>query len=662
MDDASLLLATLWLYATGAVLAVVFSRSSKLCALFGSSFAIAAGIIGVFASAPFLFRAEPTTLRLSGEVLFGGGILVGFDPLTAFFLIPIFVLSAAAALYGRSYMEGFGKTRRLGGHWASFNVLIASMVVVVVARDALSFLFGWELMTLAAFLLVSFEHQIESTRRAGWIYLLASHVAFASLIAMFLLLSTKTASLSFSSFAEMPSQSLGSTRVVFALALLGFGTKAGFYPLHVWLPEAHAAAPSHVSAVMSGVLIKMGVYGLIRTLVMLRFTEGWWVLMAIGIIGGTIAIAIALYQRDMKRVLAYSSVENVGIIALGLGLGTFGLDAGDPRVASLAFTGALLHVWNHTLMKGLLFLGAGSVLHGAGTKDLDRLGGLMKRMPWTATMIVLGATAISALPPMNGFASEWLIYLGLVERGSRGQIDVGLLLTVGLLALLGAIACLCFVRLVGIALLGNPRSEGAEHAHESSPSMRAAMLALLSMSIVVAIAPAMVAGWISPVVSQLMGGRAQPLEAPLAEVGMMNAGMWTAIAVVSVALNTLIKRRRVAAGSTWGCGYPAATSRIQYVARSFSELFAEHLLPRPFRARLRLERTDRLFGPGLSLEANDVDPLTRGAYEPFLSRWADRLSRLRWMQQGSLHLYVVYIMAIAIVGVAWLSLRGIGQP
>src|SRR5262245_54419899 len=292
------------------------------------------------------------TQNLAGELLFGGKIAAGLDPLSAFFLVPVFVLGMFAALYGRHYMMHYAGSRWLGPPWIAFDFLIASLAMVLLARDALSFLFSWELMSLSAYTLVAFEHEIESTRRAGWVYLIASHIAMAILFITFLLLGRQAGSLEFASIVEMKTPDPGIAGLVFFLAVLGFGIKAGFVPMHVWLPEAHAAAPSHVSAVMSGVLIKMGIYGILRTVVLLHATAAWWgsLLMIIGIFGGIFGISIALYQRDLKRVFAYSSVENIGIVALGIGIGLWGASANEPRIAALGIAGALFHIWNHALM------------------------------------------------------------------------------------------------------------------------------------------------------------------------------------------------------------------------------------------------------------------------------------------------------------------------
>jgi hydrogenase-4 component B len=330
-----------------------------------------------------------------------GTLAAGLDPLSAFFLVPVLGLSALAAVYGREYLLAHAPRKSLAPPVFFFNLLVASMVGVVTARDSVLFLVAWELMTVASYMLIVFEDDTPPARRAGWIYLIAAHLGVVCLFAMFLLLGQASGRLEFAGLGA----SAGSTAtVILVLALVGFGLKAGIVPLHVWLPEAHAAAPSHVSALMSGVVIKMGIYGLLRVMTFLPPAR-WWgpTLMALGVTGALVGVALALYQRDLKRALAYSSVENIGLIVLGLGIGLWGASRGQARLAALGLAGGMLHLWNHGLMKGLMFLSAGSVLHGAGGKDLERLGGLMKRMPTTGALMILGSTAQWGLPPLNVF-------------------------------------------------------------------------------------------------------------------------------------------------------------------------------------------------------------------------------------------------------------------
>jgi len=642
-----------------AILGLALSSAPRLASALGSAGAVAACAVGMPPAIEVLMRG-PLADVTHGWAVPAGALDAGLDPLSAFFLIPLLLLSALAAVYGREYLLAFARRKSLGPPTFFFNLLVASMIGVVVARDGLLFLFAWEVMTLTSYALVVFEYEDPAVQRAGWVYLIAAHAGVACLFAMFLLLGRASGSLAFASFVTTPMAT--APVLVFLLALVGFGVKAGIVPLHVWLPEAHAAAPSHVSALMSGVLIKMGIYGILRVMTFLPFS-GWWgpTLMWLGLAGALYGISLALYQRDLKRVLAYSSIENVGLILLGLGVGLWGRGHGYSRLAALGFAGGLLHVWNHVLMKGLMFLSAGSVLHGAGTKDLERLGGLMKRMPATGALMVVGATAISGLPPLNGFVGEWLMYLGLIEGGMQADRvhNISMLLAVGVVALVGGLAVLCFVRLVGIVLLGSPRSDAAAHAHESSPWMTGPMLLLAIAALTVAIVPGRVVGAFSLVVAQLGGAAAaEALGAVTASTRIIGAGAaGILIALVAVgAIFALLTRRR-AADQTWGCGYAAPTVRMQYTGRSFSEFLAERLVPPPLRARVAHKAPEAIFPREGEFSTENTDPFTRSVYQPFLARCADRFARLRWLQQGVLHFYILYILVVLVVALGWMSVR-----
>ena len=313
-------------------------------------------------------------------------------------------------------MKACSGRKNLGAYWFFFNGLAASMAMVAVAANGVLFLICWEVMALCSFFLVTFESEEESVQRAGWTYLVATHIGTAFLLVLFLMLGRQAGggSLDFDTFLAARGHMGAAADVLFLLALVGFGAKAGFVPFHIWLPEAHPAAPSPVSAVMSGVMLKTGIYGILRTLTFLGAPHLWWgwLLIATGLVSGIFGVLMALAQHDLKRLLAYHSVENIGIIALGLGLGVLGVAWRLPALAVLGFAGGLLHVVNHALFKGLLFMGAGSVQHATGTREIDLLGGLIKRMPWTGRTFLIGAVAICGLPPLNGFVSELLIYTG----------------------------------------------------------------------------------------------------------------------------------------------------------------------------------------------------------------------------------------------------------
>ncbi len=642
--------------ALGLVLAR-FPRTATLVALVGAVAGCCIGLWGAFDA----LRTGIATQAGAPWSVPGGQLLVGIDPLSAFFLVPLNALGLAAAVYGRSYLAG-RNGRSVAIPAAALNLLLAAMTGVLLARHVLLFLVAWEAMVLLSYALVTLDHHVHEVRRAGWVYLIASHVSALALVALFLGLANQSGgALDFAVIAGAHFVSPPVVAGLFALALVGFGTKAGVIGLHVWLPEAHAAAPSHVSALMSGVLIKLGLYGLLRVLLLLpAVSAAGPVLMSLGLAGAVTGIALALYQRDLKRALAYSSVENVGIALFGLGFGTWAANRGDLRLAAFGFTGALLHIWNHAAMKGLLFLGAGSVLHGTGTKDIERLGGLMRRMPWTGVSLLIGAIAIAGLPPLNGFTGEWLLYRGLAVAGLETGTGSSLAAVGGIaaLALVGGLAVLCFVRIVGVVLLGQARSREARQAHESAPGMIGSLVGLAGLCIFIALAPGWFVSSMAPLVGQLAGANGATLAAPaaaLAPIAACNVVLITAVAVVAALLARRV--RAAATDDTWGCGYLSPSDRMQYTGRSFSELLAERLLPRPLRAELEVSKPDGLFPRSAAWSGEDVDPLTRDAYEPFLTSWGDRFRRLRWLQQGNVHAYLAYIVGITVLALSWAAAR-----
>lgn len=663
---ALLLTAIAILFATG--LAGFFvNHRPRLVTAIATGGAVAACVIGLIPSVRALFGADLGSVRLPWHVP-GGAFFVQADALSAFFLIPIFVLTAAAAIYGGEYMLAFGKTRSLAPPWFFFNLFIAGMVLVVIARNAVLFLVAWEIMSIAAFFLVTFEHEKRDVRIAGWIYLVAAHLGVGCLLAMFIALGRHAGSFDFDHIIAAGNFAPTTGAIVFALALVGFGIKAGLVPMHIWLPEAHPAAPSHVSALMSGVMIKLGIYGILRTTLLLGNPPAWCgpMLAIIGLATGAIGVSLALIQRDIKRSLAYSSIENIGLIVLALGVGLWGAANGHTLVAVLGLAGGLLHIWNHALMKGLMFLCAGSILHGSGTKDMEKLGGLMKRMPETGLLMAVGAVAMSALPPMNGFVSEWLMYMGMLRGGLEfsGIGRIVLLFGVGILAFIGGLALICFVRLIGIVLLGEPRSDESRHAHESSRRMVLPIAVLVALCVLSALFPRAIAMAFSGVIAQISAipsakfvATIRSSDSPIATLGLLNGFIWIVIAWVAFTLIFLRRRAPESADSTWGCGYLAPTSRMQYTGQSFTELIVTRMFPRSLRPRTSVTAPRGNFPAATALASEYPDPFSRRIFRPFFERWATRFARLRWLQQGKLHIYLLYFVIVLIVAFAWLVLR-----
>lgn len=646
------------LIAASGLVAFVLARAPRLAAFIAVVGAVSGSAVGLWAAWAILRHGVIAEVS-APWVVPGGGLVVGVDPLSAFFLVPLFGVGGMCAIYGRSYLGP------LPAQGAMLNLLLSAMTLVLVARHAMLFLVAWEAMTLLAYLLLTLNHGEAEVRRAGWAYLIASHVGVMALIALVLALGVRAGgALDFVSIAQAwrTARPLGVAGIL-ALSLAGFGIKAGIAGLHVWLPEAHAAAPSHVSALMSAVLIKLGIYGLLRTALFVSPGAGFGAaLVILGALGALLGIALALTQRDLKRILAYSSVENVGIILLGLGLGFFARARGDGRLAALAFGGGLLHLWNHAAMKGLMFLGAGSVLHGTGTKDVERLGGLLGRMRWTGRAMILGSVAISGLPPLNGLTGEWLLYRALTQLGLTGASPSNLaaMASAATLALVGGLAALCFVRLVGIVLLGAPRSDAAAHAHEAPAAMLVPMAILAGACIAFALAAPLLVSAQATVLVQLgltstLGAAASEALAPL---GVVNAVLLVAIAAAVMLVARRIGRPELT--ETWGCGYAGGVPRAQYSARGFAELLTTRALPSWLGPRPRARPPEGAFPVASSFATDIADPATRGIYEPLLIRMGDRFVRLRFLQQGNLHIYLLYVLAAVIAGLTWVAVRGGG--
>ncbi len=647
----------------GGALALAAGRRSRLATLAGAGGAVAGSLLGLTAAVRGLLASAPSVFARAWSVP-GGSFSLTIDGLSAFFLVPIFLLSLLCALYGCSYMKGFASSRRMGPHWFFFNLLAASMALVVTAANAVLFLAAWEVMSLSSFQLVAFEHEREEVRKAAWVYLIATHLGTALLFALFLLAGTWTGSLDFASFVALKGLSTAGASLFFFLALFGFGAKAGLFPVHVWLPDAHPAAPSHVSALMSGVMIKTGIYGILRLLTFLPTPPPWWggVLMALGVCGALYGIAMAAVQRDVKRCLAYSTVENVGIIFLALGLWLFAGGRGLAAVALLALTGGLLHLWNHALFKGLMFLGAGSLLHGSGSRDFERMGGLLRRMPVTGGLLLGGSLAIAALPPLNGFVGEWLIYLGLFRAGQGASGVFGLypLLLAGLLAFAGGVALIVFTRLVGVALLGEPRHRDAAAAHESGLLMTAPMALLLALCVAIGVYPGGVLDLVSVPVSVLSPAAGTALAAPVSALGWASLALLAALLAAGGLFALLRLSRPFKMGPTWGCGFSFPTPRMACTAAGYAGMAQTHLFPRPLRPSSAGGAPQGIFPPSETFIQKSADPVLRQIFVPLFSAIGERFFRLRWLQQGRVHIYFLYIFVACALLLSGVVLYGRG--
>ena len=658
-----LLLSAMVVLLYGAVVALLLmNRPSLNFSWLGAFPVVVAAVLGCIPAVQVLLQGTIEGLRLPWAVPFGE-FFIELDPLSAWFLLPTLLLSALSAIYGVGYLRVWQGKRSLGPVWFFYCLLVLGMMLVLVARNAVLFLIAWELMAIASFFLVTFEHERESVREAGWIYFVATHLGTAFLLVFFLLLARETGSMDFTIWAEKGIHTEGLAGILFLLAVIGFGTKAGFMPLHVWLPEAHPAAPSHVSALMSGVMIKTGIYGLFRAFTFLGAPPLWWgwVFIGIGLTSGVLGVLFALAQHDLKRLLAYHSVENIGIIALGMGVGLLGVSTGSPVLIVLGFGGALLHVVNHALFKGLLFLGAGAVLHGTGTREIDHLGGLLKRMPWTAATFLVGAVAISGLPPLNGFVSEFLIFLGAFKGGTLfgDGVAVSLLALIAGLALIGGLAVACFTKAFGVVFLGEPRSEHVSQAHEADWTMRLPMLILAAGCVLIGLFAPVVVGSLKTVLESLttlqpavISENLAATASPLSFVVLGTALFLALLAVLVLLRRHLLAGRRVEEGVTWGCGYAQPTARMQYTASSFAQPLMD--LFRPLLGTKKEITPPRVFFPEeAALKTITPDISHEEMYRPMFERCEAWLSQLRWLQHGNVQLYVLYIAVTLIVLLVW---------
>lgn len=579
--------------------AAVARRPAAPTAVYGATLALCL-IAGVAAGGHLLFGADALTLKLPFGLPWLG-VNLRLDPLSAFFLVLLDVGGAAAALYALGHAGG-DAPRVL----PFFPAFLGAMHAVLLADDAFTFLVAWESMSLASWALVMARHRARENASAGYVYLIMAAFGTLALLLGFGLLAGAGGAYG---FAAMRATDHGAVTavLVFVLVVLGAGSKAGLVPLHAWLPLAHPAAPSHVSALMSGVMTKVAVYAFVRIVFDLLGEPSWWMSTAILVLGGLTALLGVLYalmQHDLKRLLAYHTVENIGIIFIGLGLALAFQSHGMHVLAALALTAALFHCLNHMLFKNLLFLGAGAVLAATGERDMERLGGLIHRMPWTSAAFLTGCVAISALPPLNGFVSEWLTFQAIIAGAAIPHWGLKVLVpaTGALLALAAALAAACFVKAFGIVFLGRARSVAAEAAEEAGGPPLAAMAALAGLCLVAGVLPGPVIDALAPVASMLLDARLPEQTAaggfaiaPIEAARSSYSGLLVFAFITIAATAMWFAVHRFGTGATrrappWDCGAPdAGDSAAQYTATSFAQPIRRVFGSVVFRARERLD-------------------------------------------------------------------------
>lgn len=635
---------------TGGVLALLLNRHFILMKSVGALLIASGCLLGLCDAAFKLI--QPISASTSVYYLRHFTLSFQMDALSAFFLVLIFGVSMMAAIYSFHYMHEAEKPRATAVNYLFFSLLTASMALVVTAANTITFMLLWEIMSLSSFFLVIYNHQKAENRKAGYLYFIFSHVGAMFILAAFGIIYSYTGSFA---FGNTDSLTNAAKMVVFIFAFIGFGSKAGVFPFHVWLPHAHPAAPSHISAVMSGVMIKTGIYGILRIYALLNFHTPVFgeIVLFTGMVSGILGVVYALGQHDLKRLLAYHSVENIGIILIGIGIGMIGVSSGKPIMAVFGFAGGMLHVLNHAIFKSLLFMGAGMVHHKTGTLTIDVLGGLLKKMKITGGTFLIGSLAISGLPPFNGFVSEFLIYLGGFEgTGLNRMAFISSILAIVSLAIIGGLALACFTKVFGVVFQGEARGSTAENVNEKGLTMLLPMLMLAGACVLIGVFPRlfvlMAIQSVSSIGIVFEPALIEPFIQLTGNITMVSA-IFFAFILAALAIRILLYRGKIVTRSgTWGCGFTQPTVRMQYTGASYAASILAF-----FRTVAPLhEDHPRIEGcfPGHSRyhsKVNDVAELHMNAVivHPVLALFA----KLRWIQHGDIHLYIGYILLAIIV-------------
>ena len=622
------------------------------------------GLAGLVAPEPWI-TSIPSSIPLLT-------IAVRLDHLAAFFVLTISLVGLATSVFAFGYVSEFFGRSSVAAMGALYNGFLLSMTLVVMADNGFFFLIVWELMSLLSYFLVVTEHEKAEVRYAGFFYLIMTHVGTAFIILAFLIFFQQAESFSFEAFRH-PEQPLpdGMRTLAFLMALIGFGTKAGIVPLHVWLPYAHPAAPSHISALMSGVMIKTAIYALIR--VYFDFLGGqfpwWWgfLVLVVGAVSALLGVMYALMEHDLKSLLAFHSVENIGIILLGIGAGMIFQTYGLKEFAALGLLAGLYHTINHAMFKALLFLGAGSLLYATHTRNMEDYGGILRRMPWTGLFFLIGAVSIAALPPTNGFVSEWLVFQSLFLSFHIPSLFLKLVLPLAaaMLALTGVLALACFAKAFGISFLALPRSSHARHAEEVPVTMRAAMGMLAVVCVLLGLLPMVVVPVLDLVVSPfagvsikekvlaLDGWALAPMNVEFSSIsppalGLLLIALSLLGLLLAVAFGGLMKRRYY---KTWGCGINLAP-RMEYTATAFVQPI-KRVFGTIYQPTVKLEtellEESRYFAKRRRFEFHIEPVFQKYLYDPVVAFFTAMANRLRVIQAGSLHLYLTYIFVTLIV-------------
>ena len=601
---------------------------------------------------------------------------LSFDLLALFFLAVIVIVSLPSAVYSLGYLKGHYSRQKIAMGWVLFSLFILSMSLVVTVKNAFSFIVVWELMSLVSYFLVIFDSEHERSIQAGTIYIVMTHIGTAFIITAILIMFKYAHSFDFAIMkAACLSMPAAMKNLVFILFLIGFGTKAGIVPLHIWLPYAHPQAPSHVSSIMSGVMIKTAIYGIIRFVIIILGVESlWWgsAILVIASISCLVGVIYALMERDIKKLLAYSSVENMGIILLGIGASMVFIKLNMPILALFAMAAGLYHLINHAIFKGLLFLGAGSVYKATGKRDMEKMGGLIKVMPWTAGAFLVGSMAISALPPFNGFVSEWLTFQAFFGGIVNGPVGIKIFMGIlsGVLALTSGLAAACFVKAFGITFLAMPRSKNASEARESPFSMKLAMGFLAILSIVFGLAAPFVLKFLTGVAGNIINVDTKNINFTFNNLIIMPQGvsktdispalialaLSIAIGITIAGLYLVLGKPKIVINKTWDCGYYKLEPRNEYTSTAFSKPFriAFDFFLLPYKKTEKI-RESFYHIKSFKYELYTTSVFKKYIYEPALRAVLKISDNLKKMQSGSIHLYIAYIFITIVALIIFMS-------
>lgn len=602
-------------------------------------------------------------LTLQGSLI-SGDVSLQVDALSAWFMLIINFAFLSGGFYGLFYMSAYkDQPKNLSLHGILFLLLHASLISLCVVQNSIVFLIAWEIMALSAFLSVIFEHEKPDTIKAGINYLIQSHVSILFLMIGFIWVASQTGSYDFDAIRTYSMTHKGPvSELLFLTFFTGFAIKAGFVPFHTWLPYAHPAAPAHISGIMSGVLIKIGIFGILRMLLLIdqNYTSMGIFILIISLISGLYGVMLAILQHNLKKLLAYHSIENIGIIGIGIGLGCIGLGTNNTMLCVLGFGGAMLHTLNHSLFKSLLFYTAGNVYQATHTLDIEKLGGLVKKMPQTTLLFLIAALAICGLPPFNGFISEFMLYSGLFSSIQHANVAslIWIIFTILGLVLIGGLALMCFTKAFGVVFLGSPRHKFIHEVKELPLLQILPLYAITAFIIVIGLFPGVFLNILIKPVQQFTSLHQLPFVSflgngiePLLSVSRASWFLIGLVAVILVVRKFAFRYRTVTVSPTWGCGYTAATPKIQYTASSFVKSYSQ-LFKGFFLIVKKENKVEGIFPAEAAYETHPYDKLEKWLIDLPVTRFKRFLDRFRFFQNGKLQFYILYGIIFIILIIA----------